>query len=68
MIDSNQRPIDGVASIERPKRPFLGAFSATQPHKGNRIIDEIWWTRWDSNHVRSLGNGASNQITWLILG
>src|SRR5207253_8228664 len=36
-------------------RPFLGAFSATQPHKGNRIIDEIWWTRWDSNPRPKLG-------------
>src|SRR5882762_3979364 len=41
-------------------RPFLGVFSATQPHKGNRIIETYGAGDGNRTHVRSLGSLQSN--------
>src|SRR5437016_368572 len=37
-------------------RPFLGVFSATQPHKGNGIIETYGAGDGNRTHVRSLGS------------
>src|SRR6266478_6463303 len=51
-----QRPIDGWRPSGVQNRPFLGVFSATQPHKGNRIIKTYGAGDGNRTHVRSLGS------------
>src|SRR6266404_6066473 len=57
LIDDRQRPID---RRQRPSgvqnRPFLGVFSATQPRKGNRVIETYGAGDGNRTHVRSLGS------------
>jgi hypothetical protein len=44
------------ASIWRPGPTVSRVFSATQPHKGNLIIQTYGPSDWNSTHVRMLGN------------
>jgi len=44
-----QPPIDG--GVQLASKPFLGVFSATQPHKGNRIIEIYGYGAGDGNRT-----------------
>src|SRR5205807_9813574 len=44
-------------------QPFLGVFSATQPHKGSRIIETYGAGDGNRTHVRSLGSWQYNSKT-----
>src|SRR6266550_3080833 len=63
-IEGKQRPIEGrrrPSGVQNP--PFLGVFSATQPHKGNRIIETYGAGDGNRTHVRSLGSRNKNLKT-----
>ena len=53
-----QRPIDGGGDHLASKTDHF--FSATQPHKGNRIIETYGAGDGNRTHVRSLGSLQSN--------
>jgi hypothetical protein len=52
MIDDKQRPIDGGDGHLASKPTISRIFSATQPHKGKRIIETYGAGDGNRTHVR----------------